>query len=165
MDDVSTNYVASDLHFQSILDMARILLLGEGDFSFAYDLCQVISQVDTRSDIASVVATSFDVRTDLLQKYSSVEKHLDRLSRSCKFQVIHGIDATKSLKTQFTDANCQSLVFDHVVFNFPHLGYEDMKVHSSLLAHIIHRFYICTITCIFQLLKILKVYCECKISD
>jgi hypothetical protein len=120
--------------------MARILLLGEGDFSFSYDLCEVISQVDSRCDIASVVATSFDERTDLLKKYSSVEKHLDRLSRSCKFQVIHGVDATKSLGIQLTDAICQSLVFDHIVFNFPHLGYEDMKVHSSLIAHILYRF-------------------------
>ena len=131
--------------------MARILLLGEGDFSFAYDLCQVISQVNSCSDIVSVVATSFDERIDLLKKYSSVEKHLDRLSRSVKFEVIHGVDATKSLKAQLTDANCRSLVFDHVVFNFPHLGYEDMKVHSSLIAHIIHRLYIWSITCTHQL--------------
>lgn len=119
--------------------MARILLLGEGDFSFSYDLCHLISHVDSGSDIASVVATSFDERVDLLKKYSSIEKRLDRLDRSCKFQVIHGVDATKTLRTQLSDANCQSLVFDHIVFNFPHLGYENLKVHSSLIAHIIHR--------------------------
>lgn len=119
--------------------MARILLLGEGDFSFSFDLCRIISRVDTFPVIASVVATSFDEKTDLIKKYSSVEKYLDRLHTSSKFEVIHGIDATKSLKKQLTDANCQSLVFDHVVFNFPHLGYEDMKAHSSLIAHIFHR--------------------------
>lgn len=119
--------------------MSNLLLLGEGDFSFSRDLCQIMGYDEVSSDLVSVVTTSFDDRNDLQKKYSNIESTLSNLESCRNVQIIHGIDATKNIKSQLKDSCCKTLSFDYVVFNFPHLGYEDLKAHSSLIAHILHR--------------------------
>lgn len=51
-----------------------------------------------------------------------------------KISIQHLVDATKSLKEQ-VHIDC----FHHIIFNFPHLGIENLHSHSSLLAHIMYR--------------------------
>jgi Domain of unknown function (DUF2431) len=119
--------------------MPNLLLLGEGDFSFSRDLCQILSHCDMSCDFDNVVPTSFDDRTELQKKYSNIGSTISSLESYSTVQVIHGIDATKNIKSQLMERCCKALDFDHIIFNFPHLGYEDLKAHSSLIAHILHR--------------------------
>ena len=119
--------------------MPSLLLLGEGDFSFSRDLCQLLCNSEVSGDPLSVVTTSFDDRIELQKKYSNIGSTLSNLESYRNVQVIHGIDSTKNIKSQLIVRFCKTLNFDHVVFNFPHLGYEDLKAHSSLIAHILHR--------------------------
>ena len=117
--------------------MGRILLLGEGNFSFASDLSSILAE--PTSGIQGIVATSFDKRHELLEKYSSAEKTLSSLGAENRVLLIHGVDATRNLESQLSSASCDCRAFGHVLFNFPHLGFEDMKAHSSLIAHILYR--------------------------
>lgn len=62
----------------------QVLLVGEGDFSFALSLAQ-------NYKVDSIVATSYDGEQELLMKYSNVRKVLQILRGSC-----HRVDDTRS---------------------------------------------------------------------
>lgn len=121
--------------------MGKILLLGEGNFTFALDLTELLVGVGNTDDLKlqNITATSIDQKHELIEKYPSIEKTFMDLDMHSQVQVIHGIDATKDLKSQLINASCTTIVFDYIIFNFPHLGYEDMHHHSSLIAHILYR--------------------------
>ena len=119
--------------------MGGILLLGEGNFTFSNDLIKVLIDSPFIEGNERIVTTSFDERPDLCKKYSSAEKILSGLNTFDHVKVINGIDATKKLKSQLLLNSCLEIEFDHIIFNFPHLGYEDLKAHSSLVAHILYR--------------------------
>jgi hypothetical protein len=116
--------------------MVRILLLGEGNFTFTQDLAELLLK---RSSLQSIVSTSFDSRSQLTEKYPTIEKTLRGLKSFDQIQIFHEIDATKCLKSQLMSSPCTTENFDHIIFNFPHLGYEDCKAHSSLIGHILYR--------------------------
>jgi 25S rRNA (uracil2634-N3)-methyltransferase len=134
--------------------VGRVLLLGEGNFTFALDLAELLNVNENKNEnenedenekLHKIVATSFDTRSQLVEKYPTVEKVLFGLHNCDAVQVIHSIDATKDLESQLKSQDCTIDTFNHVIFNFPHLGYEDMKAHSSLIAHILHRLVLFTI--------------------
>ena len=118
----------------------HVLLLGEGNFSFSQDILKILIEHPPKDEIRSIVATSFDTRSEVLEKYSNSEKTLNGLNTNEIVTVLHGIDATKELKAQLMNTPSEMTSFDHVIFNFPHLGYEDLKAHSSLIAHILYRY-------------------------
>ena len=120
--------------------MGGILLLGEGNFTFSHDLIKVLIDSPFIEGNERIVTTSFDERPDLCKKYSSAEKILSGLNTFDHVKVINGIDATKNLKSQLLLNSCLEIEFDHIIFNFPHLGYEDLTAHSSLVAHILYRY-------------------------
>lgn len=123
-----------------------ILLLGEGDFSFTLSLCKILA---TRCPQRFVVySTSFDSKDALDSKYKDAKAILRRIEQismdesQVTVQVLHNIDSTRALVPQLSrelgsgvDIN---LSFDAVIFNFPHLGIEDAKMHSSMVAHSMH---------------------------
>ena len=132
----------------------RVLLLGEGNFSFSLCLARRLSD---SSPPATVVATSFDSRGELESKYADSFPHvLGQLQSSCIVKVLHAVDATRPLNWQLrpphavtTHGNNSSSndddedvampdEFDHIIFNFPHLGKEDCAAHASMLGHIMH---------------------------
>ena len=119
--------------------MGGILLLGEGNFTFSQDLVKILIEFPPIGAIKRIVTTSFDERSDLRGKYSSTDKILNGLSTFDHVKIINGIDATKNLSLQLSSKQCEEMAFDHIIFNFPHLGYEDLKAHSSLVAHILYR--------------------------
>ena len=118
-----------------MLHIESILLLGEGDFSFCRALSQHVekflcrhdSNDNERQDVYQIIATSFDMRDDVIRKYPSSEKLLLELERNPNIHLRHGVDATKRIDCDISDVgNCCR--FQSVVFNFPHLGSEDCKV-------------------------------------
>ncbi|KAL7274329.1 hypothetical protein RUND412_002774 [Rhizina undulata] len=88
----------------------RILLVGEGDFSFSKSLIE-------HHGMLNVTATSYDSETDLKNKYPQAEENVAFL-RENDAVVICSVDATKLNKTK----SLKKKKFDVVVFQFPHVG-------------------------------------------
>ncbi|KAL8824783.1 MAG: hypothetical protein Q9191_004821 [Dirinaria sp. TL-2023a] len=90
----------------------RILLVGEGDFSFARSLLNT-------HGCSSLVATCYDNHSVLLEKYPQARTYVDELEAEVDVQVVYNVDATKLSKAP----RCiRDGTFDRIVFNFPHVG-------------------------------------------
>eukprot|EP00397_Hematodinium_sp_SG-2012_P063938 GEMP01089340.1.p1 GENE.GEMP01089340.1~~GEMP01089340.1.p1 ORF type:complete len:218 (+),score=37.19 GEMP01089340.1:99-752(+) len=103
----------------------KILLLGEGNFSFAKALC---TKLGTEP---GVIATSYDSKEVCHQKYPDAKAN--KLSaRKMNGEVIHKVDATKLLDVHnglFREN------FDRIVFNFPHLGHGEKDQDVNIRDH------------------------------
>lgn len=88
-----------------------ILLVGEGDFSFALAFTNRFSH-------ATVLATSLDSVEEVASKYPLANETLSKLADN-GVEIMHQIDATKLSKYKPIKALPSPLT---VVFNFPHLG-------------------------------------------
>ncbi|CAK9439178.1 uncharacterized protein LODBEIA_P34020 [Lodderomyces beijingensis] len=101
-----------------------LLLIGEGDFTFAKSL---ISQnfIQPRN----LIATSLDSRDDLISKYPGVQHTLETL-QSSGVRLMHEVDATDLPRTLHLkqQRKKQAKLFpdgtqlDFIMFNFPHTG-------------------------------------------
>ncbi|KAH9176903.1 hypothetical protein EDB89DRAFT_2065112 [Lactarius sanguifluus] len=80
--------------FKKLRSSDKILLIGEGDFSFAYD-----------------------TEDECYNKYSEAQQCV-RVLRESGAQVLFGVDATKLEKT----SALKGKTFDRIVWNFPHAG-------------------------------------------
>ncbi|KAG2022676.1 hypothetical protein CC2G_000405 [Coprinopsis cinerea AmutBmut pab1-1] len=97
----------------------RILLLGEGNFSFTRAL--VVSPppplLDNPIPPTNITATAYDSEQECYEKYSDA-REIVGLLRETGVNVVFGVDATKL-------ARCAALkgkVWDKIVWNFPHAG-------------------------------------------
>ena len=98
----------------------RILLVGEGDFSFSSSLLRV-------HGCTHLVATSYDKVSTLRSKYSQAASNIAALEAEENCIVRYGVDATKLGKPGVADGGggakeVKKGGFDRVVFNFPHVG-------------------------------------------
>lgn len=96
-----------------------ILLVGEGDFSFACSLvrCDYVQP-------ENLVALSYDSHEELVAKYPGVEENLAFLQES-GVRVVHDVDATDlgaTLKIKKMPLFSLPRRLHHVMFNFPHTG-------------------------------------------
>ncbi|KAL2475963.1 Uncharacterized protein Adt_36699 [Abeliophyllum distichum] len=103
----------------------RILLVGEGDFSFSASLAVAFGSA------FFMIATSLDSQDFLKKNYKHAMSNIEKLrSRGCT--VMHEIDATKI-------ANHHSLggkTFDRVIFNFPFAGFfKELSREVQLRKH------------------------------
>ncbi|KAI9853537.1 MAG: hypothetical protein M1824_001102 [Vezdaea acicularis] len=97
-----------------------ILLIGEGDFSFAASVCAHHGDKFSR-----IAATGFDSRAETLKKYPQAEKCIKDVEEAGG-AVSYSIDATrlgsyKSLTTGTIDGVKRG-DWDWIIFNFPHVG-------------------------------------------
>jgi 25S rRNA (uracil2634-N3)-methyltransferase len=95
----------------------HILLIGEGNFSFARALVHDPPAELESLPAANVTATAFDSEAECYAKYPDAEEIVQSL-RSKGVKVLFGVDATKLEK-------CSALKgrrWDRIVFNFPHAG-------------------------------------------
>ena len=101
------------------LSTDRILLVGEGDFSFSHSLLQ-------SHCCNSLTATSYDKQSTVTTKYPQARGHVQALEaedNDCR--IIYGVDATKLGKSGTSDGGGKIVKkggFDKIVFNFPHVG-------------------------------------------
>ncbi|CAM9594129.1 unnamed protein product, partial [Chrysoparadoxa australica] len=107
----------------------RLLLLGEGNFSLSLALERLLGRS------IDLVATSFDSKEQVHQKYPETKSFLQRLEGGGAI-VRHDIDATSFTAASLKTGNEDS--FQHIIFSFPHSGTEDARRHSSLLGHFFH---------------------------
>ncbi|KAF5730438.1 hypothetical protein HS088_TW19G00027 [Tripterygium wilfordii] len=91
----------------------KVLLVGEGDFSFALCLAKAFGSA------RNMVATSLDSKAKLLQKYSKVAENLEKLGElGCT--ILHKVNA----HSMSQNPNLNQELFDRIVFNFPHAGFR-----------------------------------------
>lgn len=102
-----------------------LLLVGEGDFSFAKALI-----VENLIAPENLIATCYDSKQTVIEKYPHVEEILTFLTEE-GVNVEYEIDATnlvKSLKLKATGKRKNTSIFptykrlDNIMFNFPHTG-------------------------------------------
>ncbi|KAH8991974.1 hypothetical protein EDB92DRAFT_1859242 [Lactarius akahatsu] len=95
----------------------KILLIGEGDFSFAVALSQHPPPPLEYLVPANITATAYDTEDECYSKYSEAQQYV-RVLRESGAQVLFGVDATKLEKT----SALKGKTFDRIVWNFPHAG-------------------------------------------
>lgn len=126
---------------ESRIRACRILILGDGNFSFSLALARALPPG------FEMVATSFDGPVDLLGKYPESPGIVVAL-RSLGVTVLHNVDATAldarvvepGTPSEMDGCGCpkQRRQYEHVIFNHPHTGTEDMRRHRSFLGHFFH---------------------------
>jgi hypothetical protein len=116
----------------------NILVLGDGNFSFSRDFHRFLISSEN-IQLKRFLSTSYDGVDDLRIKYPEIRSILlDLVSEGA--EVLHNIDATVPLSPQLTiQGIATDEKFEHIFFNFPHLGFEDCNIHSSMIGHIFHR--------------------------
>lgn len=116
---------------------ATLLLVGEGDFSFAVSVVK-LGFVEP----SKLLATSFDSHEDLLAKYPNVEENLNYLKEE-GVKVLYNIDATDLVLTLKLNPTkkVQPKLFDvrqkldYIMFNFPHTGRGMKDVDRNIRDH------------------------------
>ncbi|KAL0443237.1 UNVERIFIED_CONTAM: hypothetical protein Slati_2046400 [Sesamum latifolium] len=103
----------------------RILLVGEGDFSFSTCLAKAFGWA------SNMVATSLDSQAFLLKHYQNAMSNIVELSiRKCR--VMHEIDATRMANHE----QLRGIKFDIIIFNFPFAGFfKDLSRDSQIGLH------------------------------
>ncbi|CAH1429546.1 unnamed protein product [Lactuca virosa] len=90
----------------------KILLVGEGDFSFSLCLARAFGSA------RNIVATTVDTHQELAKKYSNaIENLIELQQRGCV--VVCGVDATTMSHHFFLTTQR----FHRIVYNFPHVGF------------------------------------------
>ena len=102
----------------------RILLIGEGDFSYAHSLY-------SHHDCHSLVATCYDSAAQLTEKYPQAAAFIQELENAAREEqdldivILYHVDATKLGKPGSSAGGGKEIKkggFDRVIFNFPHVG-------------------------------------------
>ncbi|KAL1924137.1 uncharacterized protein VTP21DRAFT_7172 [Calcarisporiella thermophila] len=92
----------------------RILLVGEGNFSFALSICQFYSEP---SDLSRIIATALDNEKTCYEKYPDARENIERL-RQKGVCVMFEVDATRLASYK----SLRGKTFHKIIFNFPHAG-------------------------------------------
>lgn len=97
----------------------KILLIGEGNFSFARSLAENYLEEGAEN----MIATCFDTEDVLYQKYGDEAKENVEFVREFGGKVMFEVDATDMPK------ELKKLRFTKIIFNFPHAG----NTHTHIL--------------------------------
>lgn len=93
---------------------------------------QLLGLVDDDLESLEILCTSFDSQSQLLQKYQESKDILPALESFSQIKVLNGINAW-DLFFHFNQSHPQG--FHTILWNHPHLGTEDFRLHRFLMAH------------------------------
>ncbi|KAM1032312.1 hypothetical protein ACFX2I_035908 [Malus domestica] len=118
------------MHYSS---SQKILLVGEGNFSFAASLATAFGSAN------NIVATSLDSKESFMGKYPDAVRTLKTLKgKGCV--VLHEVD----VNTMRQHPLLADKLFDRIVFNFPHAGFfgrEHQRFQIELHQDLVKRFF------------------------
>lgn len=100
-------------------DRHNILLVGDGDFSFALALCTGLDRCCGGDKRGAVYATSHESHASLLATYPNVNTTLLALRSKDYVTLAHDVDATNIRETAADSVHAFSDKFDRVIWNFP----------------------------------------------
>lgn len=116
-----------------------LLLVGEGDFSFAVSIVK-----NQLIDPLNLIATSYDTYEEVLSKYPGATENINYLKEE-GVSVHHQVDATDiALSMKLVNANrtkTKGKLFlphkklNHIMFNFPHTGRGMKDVDRNIRDH------------------------------
>ncbi|CAM8884629.1 unnamed protein product [Rhodiola kirilowii] len=110
-DKAATSFKAVERKIQDYCSSQKILLVGEGDFSFSACLAKAFGSAE------NIVATSLNSEAYLRSSYRNAVDNIFLLRmRGCK--VYHEVDATDMKNHKMI----KGLRFDRIIYNFPHSG-------------------------------------------
>ena len=112
----------------------KILLIGEGNFSFAYALAVNPPSQLQHLPPQSITATAYDTEEECLAKYADVQEKIDAL-KSKGVSILFGVDATKLEKV----SQLKGKRWDKVVWNFPHAGMYSLCLAPLNQKRVAHR--------------------------
>ncbi|XP_047085254.1 heavy metal-associated isoprenylated plant protein 41-like, partial [Lolium rigidum] len=99
-----------------------ILTVGDGDFSFSLSLATAFGSGK------NIVATSLDSYEELNSKYSDAASNVQKLER-LGATVLHDVD----VKEMNVHADLWPRLFDRIVFNFPHAGFNGREDNADMI--------------------------------
>lgn len=102
----------------------NILLVGEGDLSFALSLLH-------DHGCASLTATTYDSEVALIEKYPHVVDAIRQIKDEDQ-EVMHDVDAQKLSSNKDLKKKAP---FDRIIFNFPHIGGVSTDVNRQVRAN------------------------------
>ncbi|KAK9134044.1 hypothetical protein Scep_013572 [Stephania cephalantha] len=126
----ATEEIKQEIWIKHYCSSHKILLVGEGDFSFSACLGRAFGRAD------NMVATSLNSKDFLKKNYGQAMSNIQSLrSRGCK--VIHKVNAT-----EMTGHKKLNVVkYDRIVYNFPHAGFsskesvtDEKRKHKNLVS-------------------------------
>lgn len=114
-----------------------LLLVGEGDFSFAVSIIK-----QNYINPQNLIATSYDSLSELKSKYPDVDEKLSFLE-SEGVKVIHEVDANKLVSSLRLDTKKGRAAtpfkpgkyLNYIMFNFPHTGRGMKDVDRNIMDH------------------------------
>jgi 25S rRNA (uracil2634-N3)-methyltransferase len=119
----------------------KILLIGEGNFSFARALVIDSPPEITHMPPSNITATTYDSEEDCYSKYTDAQEIVEGL-RDKGVKVLFGVDGTRLDRA----AGIKGKKFDRIVFNFPHAGASCPSSRPSLPRKLISNVWNCLLT-------------------